>query len=267
MVIMRSVKDLLSIKIKTRHDSYCDQFSRLFMTKMLIIASVVMSFDYFSDRVSCMTPGKSGLSKEFIHSACWISGFYIYEEMRFRLDKSGHYGIPQKIEYDGFNYMTYELCQVKDDIFGENEYCRPMTKLYYLQYQWMPFYIGSLAVLYYLPYIMFRIVNTDLVSLKSVMKSLNGDADNIVKNYFNYKVNPVSRLRLRIWLNMCVKALYIFANIFAFYFTDYLLLGNYLGYGTSYLNWSNLNTTEAHVKINLRNAAKPGLFSPCNLTL
>ena len=215
-----------------------------------------MSFNYFSDRVSCMTPVKSDLSKEFIHSACWISGFYIFEEMKYRMDESGYYGIPQKIEHDGINEIN-KLCDV-EYLNQVNEGCIPMTKLYYLQYQWMPFYIGALAVLYYMPYIIFRIVNTDLVSLRGAIKSLNCDAENIVKNYFNYKINTVVRLRLRVWLNMFVKALYITSNIFAFYFTDYLLLGNYMNYGKNYLKWSEMNSTEAHAKSSLRLTPKPG---------
>ena len=256
MVVARAVKDIFSIEIKARHDSYCDQFSRLFMTKILIIASVIMGFDYYSDRVSCMTPTNSYLSKEFIHSVCWISGFYIYEEMRYNLDESSHYGIPQNINRDGID-QSGQLCS-KTDMFGVNERCKPMTKLYYLQYQWMPFYIGTLAVLYYTPYIVFRIVNTDLVSLKEAIKLENHDSDDIVKNYFNYKVNPISRLRLRIWSNILVKILYIVANFFAFYFTDYLLLGNYIGYGTKYLDWSKMGTTSTHVQINQRKTPKPG---------
>ena len=39
-----------------------------------LVSSVIMGFDYFSDRVSCMVPKESPLSKDFIHSVCWISG-------------------------------------------------------------------------------------------------------------------------------------------------------------------------------------------------
>ena len=81
MVLLRAVKDIVSIKIKARHDSYTGQFSRLFMTKVLLIASFIMSFDYFFDRVSCMGDKDYNLSTYFIHSVCWISGFYIYKEM------------------------------------------------------------------------------------------------------------------------------------------------------------------------------------------
>ena len=49
--------------------------------------------------------------------------------------------------------------------------CTPMSKQYYLQYQWMPFYVASLAILVYMPYVLFRIVNTDMVSLRTTMKS------------------------------------------------------------------------------------------------
>lgn len=258
MVVVRAVKDILSIKIKTRHDSYTDQFSRLFMTKMLLIASLIMSFDYFSDRVSCMVHKESHLSKDFIHSACWISGFYIYKEMTNSqyFPESGYYGIPRKPEVDGIDPLK-QLCQRKDQ-FGVNTRCREMTRVYYLHYQWMPFYIGALAVLYYLPYIGFRIVNVDLISLKTEIKSLTSDADKIVKNYFNYKINPLSKLRLRVLLNIGIKFLYIAANVFAFYFTNRLLHENYIAYGREYLKWSDKNTTLAHSPINIRLYAKPG---------
>ena len=83
MVVVRSLKDILALKIKARDDSPCDQFSRLFMTKMFLIAAVIMGFDYFSDRISCIHPKKTDLSKEFIHAACWISGFYVYVFISF----------------------------------------------------------------------------------------------------------------------------------------------------------------------------------------
>ena len=47
--------------------------------------------------------------------------------------------------------------------------CRPFVKRYYLQYQWMPFYVATLSLMYYLPYVFFRIINTDMISLKSTL--------------------------------------------------------------------------------------------------
>merc|ERR1712168_168496 len=199
------LKDILSIKIKPRHDSLCDQFNRLFMVKILLISSVIMGFDYFSDRVSCMVPKESHLSKDFIHSVCWISGFYIFKEMKLRPQKSSYYGIPERIEHDGLD-ENGKLCHVQN----HDGVCNSMTKIFYLHYQWMPFYIGALSVFFYLPYVMFRMVNSDLVSLKAAISSTSGAQELIVENYFNYRVNTLSQLRLRIWSNLSVKVLYLF---------------------------------------------------------
>lgn len=243
MVVVRVLKDILSIKIKPRHDDICDQFNRLFMVKMLLIASVIMGFDYFSDRVSCMMPKESNLSKDFVHSVCWISGFYIFKEMReeIRLVKSSYYGIPNRVEHDGLDKKGKLCGMIADDD------CSPMSKIYYLHYQWMPFYIGALSVFFYMPYVIFRMVNSDLVSLKAAMMSTTGAQDQIVENYFNYRVNSLSQLRLRIWWNISVKMLYLFFSLVSFFLTDYLLLGNYLTYGRDYLVWYEKHLTIEHV--------------------
>ena len=57
--------------------------------------------EYFSDQVNCMVPENAQHPKDFFQAACWISGFYIFDEMRTRLDKSGYFGIPQRVDYDG----------------------------------------------------------------------------------------------------------------------------------------------------------------------
>jgi len=126
----------------------------------------------------------------------------------------------------------------------------------------MPFYIGTLGVLYYLPYILFRVVNEDLISLKNVLKSVAGDADHIVRNYFNYKINSVGKLRIRVLLNLFIKFLYIVVNLFGFFFTNYLLHGNYKLHGTDYLKWARSdNNNHKHVPIVKRQMAKPGELS------
>lgn len=258
MVVIRGLKDILSIKMKTRHDSVCDQFNRLFMTRVLLIMSVIMGFDYYSDKVSCMVLGTSNLGKEFIHSACWISGFYIYEEMKYKLERSSYYGIPDGIHHDGINNLG-DLCQTMNRRGEKVAGCHDMTKVYYLQYQWMPFYVGSLAILYYIPYIIFRMVNTDIISLKTAISSLqNGDAIPIVRNYFNYKVNPVLFLRMRICWNLLVKCLYVLFSLATFNFTDYLLQDNFKFYGTNYLEWSVRNPILQHNNIKISGRPKAG---------
>jgi len=245
------------------------------MTKMLIIAAFLMGFDYFSDRIQC-TNSSSKMSKDFMHSQCWITGLYIYREIaKFDFVKMGsmrahpsiYYGIPGDLAKDGImripksrNYgdgnRFVNLCETKNE---NAEYCMPMTRVYFLQYQWMPFYMGSLALLYYLPYIMFRLVNVDLLSLKNVLKSVSGDADHIVRNYFNYKINGVRKLRIRIFLNIWVKCTYIFVNLFGFLFTDYLLYNRFRNYGIDHIEWAKASTYESHLHYKFR---KPRIIKP-----
>ena len=50
----------------------------------------------------------------------------------------------------------------------------------------MPFYVAGLALLYYVPYILYSIINADLRSLRDeVKKGLT--ADEVVGNYFDNK--------------------------------------------------------------------------------
>ena len=58
---------------------------------------------------------------------------------------------------------------------------------FFLQYQWMQFYISSLAIFYYFPYIMFQLINTDVISLSDSLKDGNLDTENFVRNFFNCK--------------------------------------------------------------------------------
>lgn len=279
MVVLRSLKDILSIKIKPRHDSASDQFNRLLMTRLLLVAAFIMGYEYFSDRISCMKPHTSVIPDKYIHSACWISGFFVYKEIvKFdRKDDTIYYGIPTKLDNDGHfvmkSYMQYErrgiyskeLCSLKNtesnskDLIGFD--CQPMTRDYYFHYQWMPFYMGILAVFYYLPYIGYKLANVDLISLKGVIGSVTVDADHIVRNYFNYKINSIGKLRMRILLNILVKLSYVAVNLFAFFFTDYLLNGKYVNYGFEYLEWTRSNTdAKAHEVRRFRRKEKPGTF-------
>ena len=79
--------------------------------------------------------------------------------MATRQSESGYYGIPKKTYNDGLD-DNGQLCVVEKQ--KQNKKCTPMTRQYYLQYQWMPFYLATLAMLYYLPYMLFRVVNNDL---------------------------------------------------------------------------------------------------------
>lgn len=251
-----SIKDILSIKIKVRHDSYTDQFCRIFMSKMFIISALVMGVDFFNDKVSCIVPKTSNLGSDFVHSACWIQGFYIYAEMSDRLQESGYYGIPKEIDYDGIDKYG-RLCSTQQKgSYRLNYNCEAMTKVFYLQFQWMPFFIASLALMQYFPYLLFRIVNTDIISLKS---SLKGDIDteSIVKNYFNYKINSKSKMRIRIVMNIFIKVMYVCVCVIGFWLLDKVLNGNYFSYGPNWIKWTKYNNSMSH-DIRIRDHAKPG---------
>jgi len=77
---------------------------------------------------------------------------------------------------------------------------------YFLHYQWVPFFVCSLAILYFMPYLLFKAGNSDLISLVDSIK--NGslkDVDKIANNYFNYKINSKLKMRLIIGFNFVVK--------------------------------------------------------------
>ena len=161
-----NIKSLLAIKIKARHDSYSDQFSRIFAAKMFVVASLVMGIDWLHDTVSCIIPKDANLEKGYVHSACWITGFYVYPELEKAMKSSCSYGIPKHIQVDGFRKGTTTSCVTENQ-----KSCVPLKQYFFAQYQWMPFFVGSLSLLFYLPYIMFRIVNTDFISLKNDLET------------------------------------------------------------------------------------------------
>ena len=74
--ISSDLKDIFTIRVKERQDTCTDQFSRIFMVKMFMMASIVMGVDWFQDTVNCMIPAVDlhKVGEHFVHSACWIQG-------------------------------------------------------------------------------------------------------------------------------------------------------------------------------------------------
>ena len=86
--------------------------------------------------------------------------------------------------------------------------CRPLTKVFFTHYQYFPFFIASLGIMYYVPYILFRIINSDIISLKSTIKTSAEEVDTVrIKDcYFNYNSNGgILMLRLRVLGTTAVK--------------------------------------------------------------
>ena len=157
-VFIKDVKRILSIQIKPRHDGLFDQYSRIFMPKILLLSSLAVGVNWYVDKLTCTISEKVEFSHEFINEACWINGFYIYRNMTDKMTQ--YYGIPGDISKDGLSKEDGSLCSVKE----KGQICVRMDKLYYIQYQWFPFLIASLMTLYFIPHIVFKIVNADLVS-------------------------------------------------------------------------------------------------------
>lgn len=252
-MITGSIKSLLQVKFKARHDNYTDQFNRIFMVKMAMVASMLLGLNWFKDTITCIVPNKSEISKDYVHQACWIQGFYVYKDLPIRHHALDYYGIPRNLKLDGM-YDDGNLC----DTLSSSDACKPMEKTFYLQYQWFPFYIAAIGFLYYLPYIFFRFVNTDLISLKTSIQAVDPDIDGLVKNYFNYQINPPTRMRMRLFANLVVKLCYLIVNVLAFVFTDSLINGDFKNYGNEWVKWSKKTNEGAYDYTTSRQAMKPG---------
>ena len=74
----------------------------------------------------------------------------------------------------------------------------------------------------------------------------DNDAEGIVKNYFNYKINSEFRMRMRIIGNILIKLLYIVGNVAAFLIVDGILNGDYKTYGITWTTWSKLPNSMAY---------------------
>ena len=144
------------------------------------------------------------------------------------------------------------LCQVGEDN------CTPMEKTFYLQYQWFPFYVAAIGFLFYLPYILFRYINTDFISLKGTIKAAEVDIESIVKNYFNYQINPPRNMLLRTVANFGVKICYLKVNLIAFVVTDRLLNGDFRLYGQKWVDWSQALNEKSYDYTQSRQVIKPG---------
>ncbi|XP_066918029.1 innexin inx2-like [Clytia hemisphaerica] len=244
--LTESVWEVIAWRTTTPYDAVTDRYSRVFMPKLFIVSSLVMGFSYFNDKLNCMVNSRLGGLKEFVQETCWIQGFYIYHEMHTKLNESAYYGIPEYSGYDGITGKG-QLCSMINRAGGANKICTPMTKRYFLHYQWLPFYVCSLAIFYFFPYMMFKAGNSDIISLVDIVK--NGslrDVDKITNNYFNYKISSRSKMKMLIWFNFFVKVLYIVINICGFKLTDYTMDGRFIDYGLDWLKWNDVPNHIAH---------------------
>ena len=178
--------------------------------------------------------------------------------MQTRLNQSGYYGIPKNMDYDGINPLG-QLCATTDRALEHVHGCTPMKKIYYLQYQYMPFFIAALSLLYYFPYIIYKLINTDLFSLKEHFSKDDITLDMISQSFFNHEINTQKRMRYRSVINISIKVMYLLANLIAFCLIDKLLNDDFSGYGIRYTKWMKIENYLAHShNLKIRVEPKPG---------
>lgn len=135
------------------------------------------------------------------------------------------------------------------------KYFTPLSNLSF-QYQYMPFLVGAMAIFYYLPYIAFCLVNKDKQLLKTAIKKLERNAEEIVEVHFqNCKRREMTK---RVVLNIAIKSLYILSNFLTFVWLNDVLNYKFIEYGGKFAMWSRLNNTMRYDYMGRRHYPKPG---------
>lgn len=263
VAVATDLKDLLVIKGKSRIDTFSDQYNRLFMVRLMMICTIIMGFSWYTDSISCIVPETHNIDGGFVSAACWIQGVYVYKELQTMVNRVAYFGMPKNMDHEGMIEGTSELCNLRPKLGQKrNEKCIEMTKRFFLQYQYMPFFVAALAILYYLPYIAFRTLNKDKQSLKDDMKKDDKCAKSIVENHFrNYapaRPNESRQMTVRVVLNIIIKILYILSNVVALLALNNVLNDEFITYGSKFIQWTRLNNTVQYDYMGMRDHPKPG---------
>ncbi|XP_065677887.1 innexin shaking-B isoform X1 [Hydra vulgaris] len=247
------LRRILTVTLKARHDDLTDQLNRLIMVKLFLVCCLIMGISWFTDSINCIVPAINTVETAFVSQACWIQGFYVFKPLMTRFDVA-FFGIPRDIDSNGL-LASGELCTVQPSFGIASDKCIPMEKIFYLQYQWMPFLIGSLSAVYYIPYVFFLQANSDMISLKAAVMGKEKPSK-IVSMFFGCKSQRF--LKLRVVSSIFVKSLYLIVNIGTFVFLNFLLNGEYYKYGVRWANWSKQSNTDAFDYMGKKTNPRPG---------
>ena len=109
--------------------------------------------------------------------------------------------------------------------------------LFVFQYQWMPFYVCTMALMYYVPYLFFNAVNRDTFTLKEDLKKEDAQEEQIIRGYFteHCKYRKKGRYTVRQTLNIAIKLSYVGVNAVALTGTDVPFEKKFLVYGIQWI--------------------------------
>lgn len=253
------LKKMLQVKIKPRQDSYTDQFSRILMAKVMMMTAAITGISWMKDKLTCIVPKNHDVTGGFVSKACWINGLYVYRGLKTE-DESFYYGIPHDISYDGINkYGTLCSTRYSANLPGS---CQAFEKTFFLQYQWFPIGVAALSFLYYLPYLLFRVVNADMNEVKDAIKDKKVDEVNyaeVIKTFFSRKAKTsISHLRARVLLNIVIKVLYVVVNLVSMLIIDYAVNGNFMNYGPDWASWTGRSNEGRHDYTSITGETKAG---------
>lgn len=251
MDLIEQVKAIFRGSKKQRQDSFFDQFSRKIMVQVMTISAVACGMSWFSDKLNCIVPDHHSLSPNFVAEACWINGFYLFREIQSIPNELGYYGIPDDVKDNGM-YKDGRNCEVKDT----DPDCKEMERTFFVQFQWFPFFMASLAILYYAPYICYKLANHDLISLQKA--ALNKDDEGITRYFFDHKMNTPRHMMMRTLTNIFVRIFYIIAYIASFFLIDKALYGHFQSYGKRWISWISLTNEQMYDYTANRDLTKPG---------
>lgn len=128
----------------------------------------------------------------------------------------------------------------------------------------MPFLLGVLAILYYLPYLVFKSANDDIVKLQVKIKCKNKastKADEIFRLFFKSRNRNFlfdTQLSSRHLQIMCVKIFYVAVNVGVLFGLNAILHGRFIGYGGKMIDWYKQNHTERFDYMGSTEHPKPG---------
>ena len=150
-----------------REDSYLQQYSRVVMVKVFFAASIATWYKWQPKDMTCNVLGNSSYKTSIVPQVCWNQGVYVYKELR----DSKFYGIPDDLEFNG-KYENGTLCKINSTIETVDGSCKRLTKVYFKQYQYIYLILLLISVIYWLPYWIFELIESDIISLKHHLDSM-----------------------------------------------------------------------------------------------